>query len=274
MSKFIELANGLHVHYQEAGKGSKSILFVPGWTMTSDVFCRQLEFFADSTDYRFITFDPRSHGQTTKTTVGNHYEQHGADLAEFIAALGLEQVVLCGWSFGTLATLAYVKQFGSAKLSGFIMLDGPPQASSENPEQDWATYSYADTDGSQEFFTMGKLRCPDKTNREFAQWMLEDETPEALAWIIDMTEQMPNEAAALLNATANFLDYREQLIALAEDIPAWCMMRESQGKVVEAWCDRYLPAARVSAYGEHMMFWERHERFNADLLGFIRTTGS
>ena len=92
MSKFVELPDGLRMHYQESGTGSKSIVFVPGWTMTSDVFCRQLEFFEGSEDYRFIALDPCSHGKTTQTTDGNHYEQHGADLAEFINLLGLENL--------------------------------------------------------------------------------------------------------------------------------------------------------------------------------------
>ena len=270
MSKYAELPNGLSVHYQESGHGPKTILFVPGWTMTSDVFCRQLEFFEGSTDYRFIALDPRSHGKTTQTTDGNHYEQHGADISEFINELGLENVVLCGWSFGTLATLSYVEQFGSNKLSGFIMLDGPPQATAKSPKQDWATYSWSDEDGSQEFFTMGKLRSPEKTNQQFARWMLEDETPQAIEWIVGMTEQTPNEVAALLNAAANFLDYQEQLIKLGETIPVWCILRETQRVVAFSWCKRHLPSASLSAYGEHMMFWERPEQFNADLVGFCR----
>jgi pimeloyl-ACP methyl ester carboxylesterase len=271
MSKFVELPNGLRMHYQESGTGPKVIVFVPGWTMTGDVFCRQLEFFEGSEDYRFIALDPRSHGKTIQTSHGNHYEQHGADLAEFIDALGLENVVLAGWSFATLATLSYVHQFGSLKLSGFIMLDGPPQATAKTPKQDWATYSWGDEDGSQEFFTMGKLRCPEKTNQQFARWMLEDETPEVIDWIVGMTEQTPNESAALLNAAANFLDYRDQLIKLGNTMPVWCIVRESQRDVVFTWCNKYLPSASLSAYGEHMMFWERAEQFNGDLLVFLET---
>jgi hypothetical protein len=56
---------------------------------------------------------------------------------------------------------------------------------------------------------------------------------------------------------------------LGEAMPVWCIVRETQREIVFSWCERYLPSARLSAYGEHMMFWERPEQFNGDLLGFL-----
>ncbi len=268
-SKYIKLRNGLEVHYQESGGGKTPILFVPGWTMTTDIFHRQLEFFEGSTEFRFITLDPRSHGKTAKTQEGNHYEQHGRDLNEFIQALELDNLILCGWSFGTLATLSYVNQFNSSKLGGFIMLDGPPRATGEDNRKDWVTYSYADQDGSQEFFTMGKLRDPANTNTEFARWMLQNKKPEAVEWIVRMTEQTPNSVATGLNATAVFLDYREDLINLGKEIPTWCVVRAVQYEIVANWCSKHLPLATLSGFGEHMMFWEQSQRFNAELKSFL-----
>lgn len=271
ISKFIELPNGLHVHYRESGNGDIPLLFVPGWTMTTDVFTRQLKFFAASADYRFITLDPRSHGKTMATATGNHYEQHGRDLHEFISVLKLENLILCGWSFGTLATLSYINQYGYSKLAGLIMLDGPPKATGSNTKQDWVTYSHDDKDGSQEFFTLGKLRDPHRTNKDFACWMLEDKNKEAVNWIIDMTNHTPDESAALLNATAVFLDYSDDLIQIGDNVPVWCVVREDRHQAVFDWCRRYLRTARLSAFGEHMMFWEQSDRFNRELHSFLKS---
>ncbi len=225
VSKFTELPDGLRIHYEESGCGEKVLLFVPGWTMTTSVFERQLEFFANSRTFRFITYDPRSHGQSTVTEHGNHYEQHGTDLHNFVHALDLKNVVLCGWSFGTLATLSYVDQYGMDRLSGLIMLDGPPRATGADNKRDWVTYRYDDADGSQEFFTMGKLRNPGSTNIEFAEWMLELKSQQAIDWIVSMTIQTPAGVAALLNATANFLDYRETLQNVSKSLSLWCVVR-------------------------------------------------
>ena len=76
--------------------------------MTTSVFQRQLGYFHNHPEITFITLDPRSHGKTTITEEGNNYEQHGRDIHEFIEALGLKHVVICGWSFGTLAMLSYI----------------------------------------------------------------------------------------------------------------------------------------------------------------------
>jgi len=272
-SKFVSLPNGLVVHYRESGKGETPVLFIPGWTMTVEVFCRQFAFFESSSAFRFISLDPRSHGQTTSTHDGNHYEQHGRDIHEFIAVMELENVVLCGWSFATLSTLSYVNQFGYKKLSGFIMLDGPPRATGAELEEDWVTYSYNDADGFQEFCTMGKLRDPENTNLAFAHWLLEDKNPEAIEWLIQITQQTPNEVAALLNATAVFLDYSDDLRMLGEQLPVWCVVRQEQRQLVFKWCSTNLPSARLSAFGGHMMFWEQPDRFCNLLLEFVESVG-
>ena len=115
-SDTVRLQNGLGVFYRESGNGSVPVVFVPGWTMSSEVFEQQLACFEGSEDYRFISYDPRSHGFSSQTADGHDYLQHGEDLAQFIEALDLSGIVLAGWSFGTLATLAYVRQSGAGKV--------------------------------------------------------------------------------------------------------------------------------------------------------------
>jgi len=270
-SKYIKLKNGLKVHYQQSGNGDLVLLFIPGWTMTTSVFERQLDYFRDHPEVTFITLDPRSHGKTTVTTEGNNYEQHGRDIHNFIEALGLTDLVICGWSFGALAMLSYLNQFGCAKLRGLIMLDGPPKTIGEDNQKQWITYCIDDRDGSQAFYTMGKLRNADETNLAFAQWMLEKPDAAAEQWIINMSTQTPNSAAALLNATASFLDYQENLVNAGNSVPVWCAVRADQQEVVSNWCKQNLPSARISAFGEHMMFWEQSKRFNRELSEFLKS---
>ena len=107
------------------------MLLVPGWTMSTALFERQLAFFTGSPDYRFVTYDPRAQGRRTRTAGGHYYARHGRDLGVLVQHLELERFVLGGWSFGTLEALAYVNQFGADRLAGLIMLDGPPRAAGE-----------------------------------------------------------------------------------------------------------------------------------------------
>lgn len=271
---YVEIGPDLTLYYETAGSGDRVILLIPGWTMSTRVFERQLAAFESSAEFRFVTLDPRAQGQSTKTAGGHYYEQHGRDLQLFIDALQLDNIVLGGWSFGTFAALAYVDQFGSDRLNGLIMLDGPPRAAAEDNRQDWVTYRYDDADGQQSFYTLDRLRRPETANREFAEWMLEAPGEAGIEWLLEITRQMPDEAAALLNATSVYLDYRETLIALHQRIPLWYMVRADQEGIVSDWARAHTPAARVDAFGEHLMFWERAEQFNRALIEFVQDCGS
>ncbi|MEM7206463.1 MAG: alpha/beta hydrolase [Pseudomonadota bacterium] len=266
----INVDEELQMYFQETGNGSVPILLLPGWTMSTDVFEKQFSFFEDSADYRFVSLDPRAHGRSTKTHEGHYYEQHGRDLHACIEALALENFVLGGWSFGCLATLSYIHQFGFDRLARFIMLDGPPRAAGTDNENDWVTYTLDDADGQQEFYSLGKLRDSRATNLEFAHWMLEERSQATVDWLVSITEQMPDSAACLLNATSVFLDYRETLIDVANNVPSLYYVRESQRAIVESWAQMNTPTARVHASGEHLMFWERADEFNSTLVDFIQ----
>ena len=267
-SQFVKIDDELTIHYETAGSGDQTILLLPGWTMSTRVFERQLAYFESSQQFRFITFDPRAHGLSSHTADGHFYPQHGRDLNAFVEALQLDQFVLGGWSFGTLATLAYINQCGSDKLKGFIMLDGPPRTSGPDNSNDWVTYRYDDADGGNRFYTDGKLENSETSLRQFATWLFENPSDDTIDWIMKMSAQMPNTAAALLNASASFLDYRKDLIALNGKIPLCYIIREDCREVTREWAHINTPTARIEAFGEHMMFWERAEEFNQMLGNF------
>jgi hypothetical protein len=44
-----------------------------------------------------------------------------------------------------------------------------------------------------------------------------------------------------------------------------------QEKIVSDWARAHTPVARVDAFGEHLMFWERADRFNRGLVDFARS---
>ena len=266
----IRIDDELSIYYQSSGQGSRTLLFIPGWTMSTRVFEHQLSYFADSTDARFITYDPRSHGLSTDTAGGHYYEQHGRDLHAFIEALALDDIVLAGWSFGVLDALAYVSQFGSDKLCGFIMLDGSPKSRGLDNETEWVSYRYDDADQREEFFTMGPLRDRSATNIEFAHWMLEDTSQANVDWVCEITSQTRNEVAALLNATGAFLDYSSALRQLDESVPLLHIVSEVLREAVQNWSSQNTPNAQVAAFGKHLMFWERAGEFNQVLSNYLR----
>ena len=99
--------------------------------------------------------------------------------------------------------------------------------------------------------------------------MLEYRTAEKIDRIIQITNQTPDTAASLLNATSDFLDFRSDLISLSRLLPILYIVREDRGKVVSNWASQNTPEAGVVSFGGHMMFWERPEQFNRALLEFL-----
>ena len=268
--KFLQIDAEMSIYYEQAGHGDITVLLVPGWTMSTRVFERQLEYFENSERVRFVTYDPRAHGLSSKSADGHYYEQHGRDLHALIEGLQLNNIVLGGWSFGCLEALAYINQFGASKLRGFIMIDGPPRAAGEDNDKAWVSYRYDDADGSQALYTLERLRNPEAANREFATWMLEDKSEANIQWLLEITRQTPDSSAALLNASSVFLDYQADLAALEGRLPLWYLMRDGRRRAVADWARNNTPSASVDTFGEHLMFWERAPRFNQALVDFIQ----
>ena len=60
----------IRVHYLEAGSGDRHLIFIPGLTMTAEVWKEQIPYFS-ARGFHVIAIDPRGQGLTTKSDGGN-----------------------------------------------------------------------------------------------------------------------------------------------------------------------------------------------------------
>ncbi len=92
----VEVAEGVSLRVIEAGKASAQLplIFIPGWSTGADIWQRQIDMFAKTN--RVIAFDPRSQGDSTKTTSGNTPEMRAPDLHALLQRLGVQRLVLIG----------------------------------------------------------------------------------------------------------------------------------------------------------------------------------
>jgi pimeloyl-ACP methyl ester carboxylesterase len=268
-AEYLKISDTFTIHYEQSGNGDIPIIFIPGWTMSTKVYARQLEHFADSDRFRAITYDPRGQGLSTKTLEGHTYQQHGRDLKAFMDKLNLSGVVLAGWSWGVLDQFAYINQSGAENLKAAIIIDGSPKSTGLDNSTDWVWYRKDDADGFRQWFTMGPLEDRATFNAEFAKWMLEDQSTESLAWVDEISSQTSSTVAALLNETGAYLDYSKDLVGLEGKVPLLYVVREEWGEVVNKWAKENTPTAEVVPMGKHLMFWERASEFNAVLDKFL-----
>jgi microsomal epoxide hydrolase len=119
----IDVGEGVRIHYVEAGDPHETttLLFVPGWSTSSAIWRDQMTAFASQA--RVVSIDPRSQGESTITVKSNTPEQRAKDLHEVIRSLGLENIVLVGWSQGVQDVAAYAAAFAGESILGYVLVD-------------------------------------------------------------------------------------------------------------------------------------------------------
>ena len=119
----VDIGGNVSLRVIEAGKPDARpvLVFIPGWSTGADIWRRQIETFAKTN--RAVAFDPRSEGESTKTTSGNTPETRAQDLHALLDRLGVRRPVLIGWSQGVQDIAAYVERYDTKDLSGIVLVD-------------------------------------------------------------------------------------------------------------------------------------------------------
>lgn len=263
---YIEVDPGVELFIQDVGKGDP-ILFIPGFTFTTEVFTKQVDYFSKT--HRVIVIDPRSHGRSTITPHGNDYVTHGTDLATVIEQLDLKNVILAGWSFGCFTVWEYLKQQGNSNVKSLILIDMPPKSLSVK-ETDWvegplndiaAIYntSLRNSKGQREFITSYATQV-------MIQRRLQTEE---LAWIVEQSLKTPYYIASNLFASGMFSDYLQEAKSASESVPTLMVIAEHWAETATAFIKKYAPATSIKVLGGHMMFWEHGDKFNETVAQFL-----
>jgi non-heme chloroperoxidase len=116
---------GVQLHLVEAGNPSgRPILFIHGFSQCWLAWSRQLN--SDLADrYRLVAMDLRGHGLSDKPRDGYGDSRLWADDVDAVLrALELDRPVLCGWSYGPLVILDYVRHYGEEAIGGMTFVGG------------------------------------------------------------------------------------------------------------------------------------------------------
>ncbi len=257
----------IDLFYIDKGKGDP-LLFIPGFTLSSDVFVHQVNAFAEH--YRVIVIDPRSHGKSPMTLEGNNYPQHGADLHNLIECLDLRDITIVGWSFGALSAWSYAEQFGTDRLRTFVAIDMPPVPLSGNEGADiWVEAPVSSL--SEAYHILANREGQAESMRDYAQSIMvqRDLTESELQEIVSWSLKTPPVIAQALFASGFFSDYLEIAKKIDIQLPSLMVVGDYWADTALPYLSRELPNTDVSVLGWHMMFWEHHEQFNKLLLSWL-----
>ena len=262
---FFETEPGVKLYYEVSGKGSP-LVFVPGWTFSTEFFKHQITHFSKT--HCVVSFDPRSQGRSSLTLQGNDYETQGADLCKLIDHLNLKEPVLVGWSAASLTLWSAVRHRGTAPFKGFVFIDMPP-APMTGKVDDWTEFSVED---ASKFYQ--KLSTPEG-HRETVTWyakaimMVRAPSPEELDWIVDQSTKSPPWVAQTYCAAAWFSNYLPEAQEIDRALPTLFVLAESSADTAKRYLKQHLPNADHAVFGGHVMFWEQPEKFNAALEDYL-----
>ncbi len=122
----ITTRDGTGIFYKDWGpRDAQPILFSHGWPLSADVWDPQMTFFADQ-GFRTIAHDRRSHGRSDQVWDNNNMDQYADDLAELIETLDLRDVILVGHSTGGGEVTRYVGRHGTARIARIVLVGAVP----------------------------------------------------------------------------------------------------------------------------------------------------
>jgi pimeloyl-ACP methyl ester carboxylesterase len=258
----IDPAHHVRLYYEQSGSGDP-VIFVPGWTMTSRYFTRQVAYFKGSKSTRFIVFDPRAQGRSSKTLDGANYIQHARDLKMFIDKLGLKHVVIGGWSWGMDTVYAYLSMYGTDNIRAVVDVDQTPfpLASGEGA---WTDGDVASVKPFFDDFTKDRSA----TTSTFIPTMFTAHlSPNEVRWMKAEVMMTPAIVADLLYYDGWMFDSTDVVKKLK--VPQLYFISQGKAAAAKAFLAHNSPDAEVVAMGEHAMFYDHAPAFNARLASFL-----
>lgn len=120
------------IHLRETGNAmGRPIMFIHGISQCGLAWSRQMNSdLAD--DYRLVAMDMRGHGLSDKPREGYTDSRLWADdVNAAIQALRLDHPILCGWSYGPLVILDYLRHYGEDGISGVNLVGAVTKLGSE-----------------------------------------------------------------------------------------------------------------------------------------------
>lgn len=260
---------GVELSYEERGIGRPVVLLHGVW-MSRRFFAEQLDSLGEGC--RAIALDFRGHGGSEKVDHGHTVPEYAADLRDFLQALDLPDAVLVGWSMGAFVTWEYVKQFGTDRLAGTVVVD---ESASDFAWDGWP-YGIITPELLRDL-NAGVQSGRAELVQHFIPLMFKEEpAPEDAAWMAAEMALAPAGVASSILVDQALRDYREDLARVTVPTLVAFGRDEKLVKVAagEDLVER-LPNARLVVFEEssHCPFLEEPELFNRTVLEFVQSLG-
>ena len=264
--QIVDVGNDISLRVIEAGQPASgpTLVFVPGWSTTADIWREQINRFARS--YRVISFDPRSQGKSTITTAGNTPETRAQDLHTLLDVLGARRTVLIGWSQGVEDIAAFVNQYGTGGLSGIVLVDAAISPGAEA----MAVLGGQQTAAQLKAFAVYQANQQDYLTGMMRAIVSKPQSNDAVEELVTMGLKTPPDIGVAMRIADSFSVNR--MTALKKiDCPTLCIASARSGALAEqqAQADQISHAQFEKIDAAHAVFLDQPDRFNELVTSFV-----
>ena len=259
-----EAVNGTELYYERSGDG-QPIVFLHGVFMGSRFFVEQHSL---SEEYQVITLDFRGHGRSEKSETGHTLPTYARDLEAFFDAMDLDDVVVVGWSMGSLVMWEYVSQFGTDRLEGFVSVEQQP-LDLETEGYEHGVFDFEELRGLME---LAQTDPHGLAETFIDQMLVEEPSPEIERLLFDEISRVPPAIKSAILFDQSVRDYREAVERV--DVPTLVCLGEDETLLETAGVEyvaEHTPDAEIARFADssHCPFLEEPERFNTVVSSFV-----
>jgi non-heme chloroperoxidase len=257
MTDLVEVGDGVRLACDVRGSG-RPVVLIHGVSMSRRFFDRNLDGLAER--FRVVSVDLRGHGESPAHEGGHTVAQYARDVHELIDLLGLDDVVLVGWSMGTMVAWELIRQFGTAGLAGHVNVSQGP---SDLKRDDWELGAFS----TAELFGLLEAAQDDfhGVMAEFVPTMFADERPAGeLDLLVAETQKLGANAATCILLDQSLRDFRP--VVGSYELPTLCTWGRDEKLVPVAageWVASRQPAdLHLFEHSGHCPMWEEPELWN------------
>jgi len=247
--------DGHRVHYESAGNGPRTVVFVHGWSCDWTVWREQIPVFASKA--RVLALDLPGHGRSDAPRIDYTMDLFARAVDAVLRDAGISHAVLVGHSMGTPVVRQFYRRYPE-KTDALVAVDGSFRvlfSGAEDREKFLAPYRGSEYKERLERFA-DFMFTPDEKDLADQMKSVMTKTPQHV--LVSAAESMLDPA--------NFKEdpIRVPLLALLAKSPLWT-------EEYEAFVRRLAPQVdyRVMEGVRHFLMLEKPDEFNAVLASFL-----
>lgn len=251
--------DGAVLDYTDSGGGGRVLVLLHGVCMSREYFRENVG--PLSAGNRVIALDFRGHGASADCDHGHTVAQYARDVRFLLEQLDLHDVVLAGWSMGSIVIWQYLDQFGTDRLAGQIVISQGP---GDLKRDDWELGAFSMEDLTS--FCVHLQEAPREAWGEFVPVMFFDELePAAIERWIDVTMRVQPTTQTVILLSQTLPDGRPMLDGLKlPTLLTWGRDEKLLPVATGEWIRDHVPGSTLEIFEHsgHCPMLEEPARFN------------